>query len=70
MTRDGRGARDQVEAVIQACAAALRAGDALLLCPAVRLDALPRLGTGKTDYLALKALLAEDARPGEGGLRP
>ena len=36
----------------------------------VRLDALPRLGSGKTDYLALKALLAEDARPPGGGLRP
>jgi long-chain-fatty-acid--[acyl-carrier-protein] ligase len=29
----------------------------------VRLDVLPLLGTGKTDYLALKALLAENARP-------
>jgi long-chain-fatty-acid--[acyl-carrier-protein] ligase len=37
MTKDGRGASDEVEAVIQACAAALRAGDALLLYPAGRL---------------------------------
>jgi long-chain-fatty-acid--[acyl-carrier-protein] ligase len=29
----------------------------------VRLDALPVLGTGKTDYIALKALLAENTRP-------
>ena len=29
----------------------------------VHLDALPRLGTGKTDYPALKALLAEDQAP-------
>lgn len=36
----------------------------------VRLDALPRLGTGKTDYLALKALLPGDAQPPGGGLRP
>ena len=37
MTRDGRAASDQVEAVVQACAAASRAGDALLLYPAGRL---------------------------------
>jgi long-chain-fatty-acid--[acyl-carrier-protein] ligase len=29
----------------------------------VRLDALPRLGTGKTDYPALKALLAGGQEP-------
>ena len=37
VTKDGRGASDEVEAVIQACTAALRAGDALLLYPAGRL---------------------------------
>jgi hypothetical protein len=36
MTKDGRGASDEVEAVVQACGAALCAGDALLLYPAGR----------------------------------
>ena len=37
MTRDGRGAREQVESMIEASAAALRQGEALLL-PASNLD--------------------------------
>ena len=37
MTRDGRGAREQVESMIEASAAALRQGEALLLYPAGRL---------------------------------
>jgi len=36
MTRDGRGAREQVESMIEASAAALRQGEALLLYPAGR----------------------------------
>jgi long-chain-fatty-acid--[acyl-carrier-protein] ligase len=37
MTRDGRGAREQVESMIEASAAALRRGEALLLYPAGRI---------------------------------
>ncbi len=37
MTRDGRGAREQVESMIEASAAALRQGEALLLYPAGRI---------------------------------
>ena len=37
MTRDGRGAREQVESMIEASATALRQGEALLLYPAGRI---------------------------------
>lgn len=37
MTKDGRGAREQVEEIIEASAAALRAGESLLLYPAGRI---------------------------------